>query len=300
MDVIAVDLIGSSLPDLVFANATGGAVLYENLGGTFAAPVTIDAGPTTSVASGDFNGDGAIDLVFGRTAPGPSGLPSNPVFLNNGGGDFVAVDDLGATATFDVLAADIDADGAVDIVSINATGAHQVFVGNGDGDFSQLASLFVSRGARRGAVAAIGRMQSNDVVVAGTSGVEVFFNDGRGNLGLGDTNPPVIQLVGDSQVNLEVGAGYNDPGATATDDFDGTLTPVADSQVDASVVGSYTITYRAVDSAGNAAVPVSRTVNVAARPAGGGGGGAMGWLALSALLLLNWLARPHCAWRHEP
>jgi hypothetical protein len=267
-------------------------VLYENLGGSFAAPVIIDAGPTSAVASGDFNGDGAIDLVFGRAAPAASGLPSNPVYLNNGGGDFVSVETLGATATLDVLTADIDADGTVDIVSINATGAHQVFVGNGDGDFSQRASLFVSRGAQRGAVAAIGRLQGNDVVVAGASGLEVFFNDGRGNLGLGDTDPPVIELLGEPEVDMEVGGDYADPGAMATDDFDGTLTPVSDGQVDAAVVGSYTITYRAVDSAGNAAVPVTRTVHVAAREADGGGGGATGWLALTVLLLLHGLARP--------
>lgn len=286
VDVLAADLVGSALPDLVFANADGAAVLYENLGGSFAAPLIIDAGPTSSVASGDFNGDGAVDLVFGRATPEASGLPSNPVYLNNGGGDFVAVERLGATATLDVLTADIDADGAMDIVSINATGAHQVFVGNGEGDFSLRPNLFVSRGARRGTIAAVGRLQGADVAVAGTSGLEVFFNDGRGNLGLGDTDRPVIELLGAPEVEIEVGDDYDDPGATATDDLDGTLTPTADGEVDATVVGMYTLTYRALDAAGNAAVPVTRTVRVEARAADGGGGGAMGWAAVAVLLLL--------------
>jgi hypothetical protein len=59
--------------------------------------------------------------------------------------------------------------------------------------------------------------------------------------------------------------------------------------VNTAVVGAYTVTYNVQDFAGNAAVQVTRTVNVtAAVGRGGGGGGALDyWFA--ALLAVAWM-----------
>src|SRR5690606_8241187 len=117
---------------------------------------------------------------------------------------------------------------------------------------------------------------------AGANGVSVFFNDGLGGLGLGDIEPPVIELVGEREIAIEIDQVYDDPGANATDDVDGPLTAKVDNPVDTKVIGTYTVTYTAVDTAGNEAAPVTRTVRVEARAAqGGGGGGSVGaaWLA---------------------
>src|SRR5690606_10767420 len=212
--------------DLVFANLDGPATLHENLGGgTFGPAVAIDPGPASSVAAGDFNGDGYMDLVFGRAVTGPSGLPSNPVYLNDGSGNFVSSGELGASPTLDVLTGDFDEDGAADIVAINATGAHQVFLGDGNGGFSLHPSLFVSRGAAKATSGHIGLGGHVDVAVAGEDGVDVFFNDGSGAFGLGDTVRPVIELIGDEAITLQVDGTWSDPGATASDDLDGELQP---------------------------------------------------------------------------
>ncbi|MBN1237657.1 MAG: VCBS repeat-containing protein [Gammaproteobacteria bacterium] len=291
MDVAAADVVGDALPDLIFANLNGPATVHENLGGgTFGAAVQIDPGPTSSVAAGDFNGDGHVDLVFGRAAAGPGGLPSNPVYTNNGAGGFVAVGALGSSPTLDVLTADVDGDDALDVIAINATGAHQVFVGDGDGGFDLRPALFVSPGASRAALGRIGLGAGPDVVVAGDKGLQVFFNDSAGNFGLGDTVRPVIELVGDAEITVEVDGSYTDAGATASDDVDGELEPTVDNPVDTKVIGTYTITYSAVDSAGNAAVPVTRTVSVEARDASGGGGGGAAGPGLLLLLGIGWLA----------
>ncbi len=80
-----------------------------------------------------------------------------------------------------------------------------------------------------------------------------------------DDTAPVITLLGDNPLELQVGATYTDPGATATDDVDGDLTAaivVAGDAVDTSVDGTYVVTYNVTDAAGNAAVELSRTVNV--------------------------------------
>ena len=163
---------------------------------------------------------------------------------------------LGATPTAAVLAGDVDGDGASDVVAINMTGAHRVFLGDGNANFRLSPNVLVSRGATRGALAPIARLKFPDLVLVGPSAVHVFFNDGHGNFGLGDTTRPVIQLNGTPEIILEAGDPYTDPGATATDDVDGALTASMTGAVDTAVLGTYTVSFAAVDSAGNAAVPV--------------------------------------------
>ena len=79
-----------------------------------------------------------------------------------------------------------------------------------------------------------------------------------------DTVIPVITLSGSSPVTVEVGSVYTDAGATAFDNYDGVLTGsiVVVNSVNTAVVGSYTVTYNVHDSSNNAAVQVTRTVNV--------------------------------------
>ena len=75
-----------------------------------------------------------------------------------------------------------------------------------------------------------------------------------------DVTAPVITLnAGTSSV--EVGDTYVDPGVIVVDDRDGVLTATTTGSVDTSVVGSNTITYSAVDNAGNTSSQ-SRTVSV--------------------------------------
>ena len=76
-----------------------------------------------------------------------------------------------------------------------------------------------------------------------------------------DTTKPVITLNGASSLELTQGAAYTELGATATDDRDGTVAVTISGSVDTDIVGSYTITYRAKDKAGNEAV-ATRTIKV--------------------------------------
>ena len=288
VDVVVVDLFGNARAEMVFANTDGDALIYSQNGTSLALPT----GPTTSVAAGDFDGDGRIDLVFGR-ADTSMGLPSNPVFLNTSSGpagQFFPAGTLGASPTNDVLVVDTDEDGDLDVVSINATGGHQAFVNNGNGAFSLHEQQFSSAGARFGVAAKLSVDDRVDVAVTGPNGVDVFYNDGNGNIGAGDTGIPVITLLGEATIELIVEATFEDPGATAMDAVDGDLTEniVVDNPVDTAVLGTYTVTYTVTDRSGNPAVPVTRTVTVAARTGtGGGGGGAFGFWAALILVTLG-------------
>ncbi|MBT5378586.1 MAG: DUF5011 domain-containing protein, partial [Opitutae bacterium] len=84
---------------------------------------------------------------------------------------------------------------------------------------------------------------------------------------LPDTTPPVITLVGESTMTINLGSEYDEDGAIAEDNIDGILTPFLEDSgtvdaVDTSKEGTYIITYDVSDSAGNKALQVTRTVIV--------------------------------------
>jgi hypothetical protein len=285
--VAAADFSANGLADVVVAEADGPVRLYRNLGsGRFERAIEVDPGPVSSLAAADLDGDGLVDLVLGRDAPGASGVPSNTVYLNDGTGGFRIAAELGAAETAHVLVADLTGNGALDIVTINAAGAHQIHAGDGQGGFALHPRQFLYPGA---AGAAAGRFQRDGhlgLAVSGAGGTAVFFNDGRGNLGLGMTDRPVIELLGAAEVAVTVGEPYEDAGASARDASGEPLDPAVDNPVNTAVVGTYRVTYTAIDAAGNAAEPVNRVVRVDARTeTSGGGGGATGVLVIGLLLV---------------
>ena len=102
-----------------------------------------------------------------------------------------------------------------------------------------------------------------ELSIGGTIGsaeelVELDFGGG------GDEVAPVIELLGEAEVTVELGSEYEDAGAKATDGVDGDLSGsiVVQSNVDTAQVGSYRVSYNVKDSAGNEAVEVVRDVLV--------------------------------------
>ncbi len=78
----------------------------------------------------------------------------------------------------------------------------------------------------------------------------------------GDTVAPVITINGNNPAEVQKGASYLDLGASVTDNVDNNIgITVTGEQIDTSVVGSYTVTYSAVDQAGNK-TEATRTVEV--------------------------------------
>ena len=75
---------------------------------------------------------------------------------------------------------------------------------------------------------------------------------------------PVITLIDNDTVWVEVGSTYTDAGATAYDASEGDITGnmVVTSDLDAAVTGLYTVEYNVTDKSGNRAIPAIRTVIV--------------------------------------
>ena len=77
-----------------------------------------------------------------------------------------------------------------------------------------------------------------------------------------DTTKPVITLNGDASLSIEQGTAYIEDNATAVDAVDGSVDVVISGTVGADA-GVYTLTYTAVDAAGNSE-SITRTVTVTA------------------------------------
>lgn len=115
----------------------------------------------------------------------------------------------------------------------------------------------------------------------GTLIVSWTATDASGNVGFGasnvtivDTTVPVITIVGDTTIHLNVGQTYTEQGATVTDNSGGELSvTIGGDVVNTAVAGTYHVTYDAVDSSGNHAAQQIRTVIISTPPSEGGNGG---------------------------
>lgn len=79
-----------------------------------------------------------------------------------------------------------------------------------------------------------------------------------------DTAAPIITLNGNSAVTVSLNASYTDAGAVADDAEDGQVTVTSDfstTNPNVNLKGNYTITYTAIDAAGNKAT-ATRSVAV--------------------------------------
>lgn len=103
-----------------------------------------------------------------------------------------------------------------------------------------------------------------------TTTYKVVVTDAHGNsssdtvdVTVKDTTPPTVTLNGNAVEKIYYGGTFSDPGATATDICDGNVTSsiVVTGTINNLAVGSYTLTYKATDEAGNVG-SASRTVKV--------------------------------------
>jgi len=126
--------------DIAVGNGILGAdtqnFLYINNGnGTYTERAEFGGLQTDSIAWGDFDNDGDLDLAVGNG--GYAAAQQNALYINNGNGTFTARNEFGMGDTASVAWGDADNDGDLDLAVGNWGGdPSMLYINNGDGTFS--------------------------------------------------------------------------------------------------------------------------------------------------------------------
>jgi hypothetical protein len=183
-----------------------------------------------SVAAGDFNGDGKLDLVVANNASA-----NLSVFLNTGNGQFgtPTLINVGVSGSFPIfmVVGDVNSDGQLDVVTANLDNTVSVLLGHGDGTLTLL--------SRQTYASSSGPMTSVDFNGDGKLDLAIVRNDqksstltillgkGDGTFVLGPTGlgPYSVMNITAADVN---GDGKPDfvLACTATEGFDPSLVAV--------------------------------------------------------------------------
>ncbi len=138
---------------------------------------------TSSVTTGDIDGDGDVDIVFGNGRHWPE---ANQVFINNGRGRFTSSRMLSEIqdTTYMVVLADMDGDQDLDLLVGNESLENWVYLNDGAGAFTLGSSFGDNRaGVRDLVLLDINGDGSADVCELTRQGPDsLFTNDGKGNL----------------------------------------------------------------------------------------------------------------------
>ncbi len=205
--IVAADFNGDGVLDLAFTNSRDNTItiFLGNGDGTFRLGSTINDPGTypTKIIAADFNGDGLMDLaVVNACGPVPAACypvaaPPGPgsvlVLLGNGDGTFSVSPAFPSTGSVPcaVAAADLNSDGAIDIVVANQNDNNvTLLMGNGDGTFTP--------------------SQSPVPTGKGPSAIAIGDFNGDGQLDLAVTNS------GDNTVSILLGQSCARPPQTCT------------------------------------------------------------------------------------
>lgn len=227
------DFNGDGIPDLAGTAANNAAILLGNGNGTFGAKVQYPAGGfTQDLATGDFNGDGKLDLVVTIN----EAQISLSLLTGNGDGSFNAPVTFANTTHLDspaVVVTDLDNDGRLDVVIAHQIGCYtapcvtgrsiSVLLGLGDGTFQVPWEVEVGTGMSRIVVGDFNRDGLKDLGIAGDkSQVYILFGVGNGTFlqqptltltpdtfGVDATDIDIADFNGDASQDLVVAIALN-------------------------------------------------------------------------------------------
>jgi Calx-beta domain/FG-GAP-like repeat/FG-GAP repeat len=222
--VLTADFNGDGRLDLAVTNVISStvSVMLGNADGTFQ-PARISARVyADSLAVGDFDGNGKLDLAS------VGGFPSLSVLRGNGDGTFQAPTsiDVGPDASAESVAVgDFNADGKLDLGVLSEVGGTaysdgafyaNVLLGNGDGSFSAPSTTLLGSGGRAPVV--VGDFNGDGKLDLATANSDYWSPQGTVNVllgdGIGNLQPPADFSTGSSWPQSVVAGDVNGDGNT--------------------------------------------------------------------------------------
>ena len=214
-----------------------------------ATPTYIENMPTAALASGDFNGDGNLDLA----AVGENNGLAVVVLLGYGDGEFTPVPSSPfgiSSATTSIAVGDFNGDGKLDLALAGASlpggpAALTILLGNGDGTFTQAPGSPAPIGSGQNAMV-VGDLNGDgklDIAVASSSdnSVRVLLGNGDGTFAQAPGSPITVgttpyavglgDFTGNGKLSIAV-ANYGDNTLTLLlGNGDGTFTQAPGSPI---------------------------------------------------------------------
>ena len=194
-------------------------------GGAFALNGTV--GSAGTIAAGDFNGDGNLDIAVGVNCYGSPCQTALEIFFGTGTGGFTGPNVITTSLGGFVypVVRDFNGDGKLDIVAATPAANLAVFLGNGDGTFKQnIVTLPPNTFAYAITAADLNSDGKLDLVLAGDY-VQVLFGNGDGTFqspisysypaGNGTSSVVAADINADGHPDLIVGDWAGNPNFAA-------------------------------------------------------------------------------------
>ena len=185
------------------------------------------------MTTGDFNGDGKLDLALPNQADN-----TVSILLGNGDGTFQRHTDYATGATAQIVTTgDFDADGNLDLaVTTDGSNAVSILLGNGDGTFPTHVEYATGSGAFHIAIADLNGDGKLDLAVNGVS-LNVLLGNGDGTfqshveygVGSGPVGVTIGDFNGDGRLDLAE-ANFNDNTVSVL--LQGTTVALSDTSLD--------------------------------------------------------------------
>jgi uncharacterized protein (TIGR03437 family) len=181
------DFLSSGIPSAAFTATPSPQpnvrFAFIGMGGVVTSNMPVPNGAAT-VAAGDFNGDGHLDIAVAYTG-GTSGTPPGGVaiLLGNGDGSFQSpVSYPVGKNTLHLTVADLNGDGKLDIAAVgDGSNSVGILIGNGDGTFRAATSVPVGTGPVSVIAADFNRDGKLDLATSNEDGtVSILLGNGNG------------------------------------------------------------------------------------------------------------------------
>jgi hypothetical protein len=193
---VVADFNADGIPDVAVANQAADSITVVRrplAGDATRADYDVQDFPY-SVATGDFNGDGKLDIVVGSTHAPSVGSVS--LLLNQGNGTFADANDFDADLlTQTVRTGDFDGDGNLDVAAFNALASNvSILSGDGAGQLGTATNFEVGLQPQGAAVADLNNDGKLDIVSANFLGnsVSVLLNNGTFDSTPATTAPDLV------------------------------------------------------------------------------------------------------------